>query len=66
MNGYADYIDLPNGKRMELSASIPDIEEVPGPLSDEEKALIEMLENEFETFLRHRNRDHSQRCTGRS
>ena len=44
MNGHADYIDLPNGKRMELSASIPDIEEVPGPLSDEEKALIEMLE----------------------
>ena len=32
--------------RSELSASIPDIEEVPGPLSDEEKALIEMLENE--------------------
>lgn len=51
MNGHADYIDLPNGKRMELSASIPDIEEVPGPLSDEEKALIEMLENEFETFV---------------
>lgn len=22
MNGHADYIDLPNGKRMELSASI--------------------------------------------
>lgn len=51
MNGRAAYIDLPNGKRMELSASIPDIEEVPGPLSDEEKALIEMLENEFETFV---------------
>ena len=47
MNGRATYIDLPNGKRMELSASIPDIEEVPGPLSDEEKALIEMLENEW-------------------
>lgn len=51
MNGRAAYIDLPNGKRMELSASIPDIEEVPGTLSDEEKALIEMLENEFETFV---------------
>lgn len=51
MNGRAAYIDLPSGKRMELSASIPDIEEVPGSLSDEEKALIEMLENEFETFV---------------
>lgn len=51
MNGRAAYIDLPSGKRMELSASIPDIEEVPGPLSDEEKALIEILENEFETFV---------------
>lgn len=51
MNGCTAYMDLPNGERMELSASIPDIEEVPGPLSDEEKALIEMLENEFETFV---------------
>ena len=51
MNGCTAYVDLPNGERMELPASIPDIEEVPGPLSDEEKALIEMLENEFETFV---------------
>lgn len=51
MNGCTAYMDLPNGERMELSASIPDIEEVPRPLSDEEKALIEMLENEFETFV---------------
>lgn len=51
MNGRTAYIDLPSGKRMELPASIPNIEEVPGSLSDEEKALIEMLENEFETFV---------------
>lgn len=51
MNGCTAYMNLPNGERMELPASIPDIEEVPGPLSDEEKALIEMLENEFETFV---------------
>ena len=45
------YYDLPNGERIELPASMPDVEEVPGPLSDEERALIEMLENEFEIFV---------------
>lgn len=51
MNGCTAYMDTPNGERIELPATMPDVEEVPGPLSDEEKALIEMLENEFETFV---------------
>lgn len=51
MNGCTAYMDTPNGERIELPAIMPDVEEVPGPLSDEEKALIEMLENEFETFV---------------
>lgn len=51
MNGCTAYMDLPNGERIELPATMPDVEEVPGPLSDEEKTLIEMLENEFETFV---------------
>lgn len=51
MNGCTAYMDTPNGERIELPATMPDVEEVPGPLSDEEKALIEMLENEFKTFV---------------
>lgn len=51
MNGCTAYMDTPNGERIELPATMPDVEEVPGPLSDEEKALIKMLENEFETFV---------------
>ena len=51
MSNYYVYMDTPNGERIELPATMPDVEEVPGPLSDEEKALIEMLENEFETFV---------------
>lgn len=51
MNGCTAYMDTPNGERIELPATMPDVEEVPGPLSDEEKTLIEMLENEFETFV---------------
>ena len=51
MNGCTAHMDTPNGERIELPATMPDVEEVPGPLSDEEKALIEMLENEFETFV---------------
>lgn len=51
MNGCTAYMGLPNGEQIELPAAMPDVEEVPGPLSDEEKALIEMLENEFETFV---------------
>ena len=51
MTGGTVYLNLLNGERMELPASMPDVEEVPGPLSDEERALIEMLENEFEIFV---------------
>lgn len=51
MTGGTVYLNLLNGERMKLPASMPDVEEVPGPLSDEERALIEMLENEFEIFV---------------
>lgn len=51
MTGGTVYLNLLNGEQMELPASMPDVDEVPGPLSDEEKALIEILENEFEIFV---------------
>ena len=39
MTGGTVYLNLLNGERMKLPASMPDVEEVPGPLSDEEREI---------------------------
>ena len=47
MNKCTVYYDLPNGERIELSATMPEIEEVPGPLSDGEFGLPEAVKEMF-------------------
>lgn len=48
------YYDLPNGERIELPATMPDVEEVPGPLCDGKFELPEAVKEMFkwmdETF----------------
>lgn len=48
------YYDLPNGERIELPTTMPDVEEVPGPLCDGKFELPEAVKEMFkwmdETF----------------
>lgn len=37
------YYDLPNGERIELPTTMPDVEEVPGPLCDGKFELPEAV-----------------------
>lgn len=52
MSGYTAYCDFPNGERIELPASMPDVGKTDGPLCDGkfelpdllQTALLEMIE----------------------
>lgn len=46
------YYDLPNGERIELPTTMPDVEEVPGPLCDGKFELPEAVK---ETLFELRN-----------
>lgn len=54
MSGYTAYCDLPNGERIELPASMPDVEKTDGPLCDGKFELPEAVKEMFkwmdETF----------------
>lgn len=54
MNGCTAYMDTPNGERIELPATMPDVEEVPGPICDGKfelpEAVKEMLKWADETL----------------
>lgn len=54
MSGYTAYCDLPNGERIELPASMPDVEKTDGPLCDGKFELPETVKEMFkwmdETF----------------
>lgn len=54
MSRGAAYYDLPNGERIELPTTMPDVEEVPGPLCDGKFELPEAVKEMFkwmdETF----------------
>lgn len=54
MNGCTAYMDTPNGERIELQATMPDVEEVPGPICDGKfelpEAVKEMLKWADETL----------------
>ena len=54
MNGCTAYMDLPNGERIEVPATMPDVEEVPEPLWDGKfelpEAVKEMLKWADETI----------------
>ena len=39
------YYDLPNGERIELPTTMPDVEEVPGPLCDGKFELPEAVKD---------------------
>ena len=41
------YYDLPNGERIELPTTMPDVEEVPGPLCDGKFELPEAVKEMF-------------------
>lgn len=41
------YYDLPNGERIELPTTMPDVEEVPGPLCDGKFELPEAVKDMF-------------------
>lgn len=43
MNGCTAYMDAPNGERIELPATMPDVEEVPGPICDGKFELPEAV-----------------------
>lgn len=54
MSGYTAYCDLPNGERIELPASMPDVGKTDGPLCDGKFELPEAVKEMFkwmdETF----------------
>lgn len=54
MSGYTAYCDLPNGERIELPASMPDVEKTDGHLCDGKFELPETVKEMFkwmdETF----------------
>lgn len=54
MNGYTAYMETPNGELIELPATMPDVEEVPGPICDGKfelpEAVKEMLKWADETL----------------
>lgn len=54
MNGCTAYMDLPKGERIEVPATMPDVEEVPGPICDGKfelpEAVKEMLKWADETL----------------
>ena len=43
MNNYTVYMDTPNGERIEVPATMPDVEEVPEPLCDGKFELQEAI-----------------------
>lgn len=45
------YYDLPNGERIELPTTMPDVEEVPGPLCDGKFELPEAVKEMLSAIL---------------